>query len=262
MIGVYPRRSRHRRGSSSVSYRTRTTPRAGRGRRPTTRGAADATGVPDATETKADGDGVTNATNAVLDAASANAGVVPVAGAAGADAEADAEADASITGGDDSRSPNQPNAPVVGQAGGDRGGGVGAASAHRAPRRACCGEARVFARTSVCCGTSATARTSPRGAIAARRCVSSRATRRRKRPSRLFRTRPRLPAARSRTRTRRASPIAATELSVTKIPRGWMRSFRASSRMRARRRTAEEIKALRAAAYRTRGSGVREAQAV
>ena len=109
-------------------------------------GTADATGVPDATETKVDGDGVTNATNAVLDAASANAGVVPVAGAAGADAEADAEADASITGGDDSRSPNQPNAPVVGPGGGDRGGGVGAASAHRAPRRACCGEARVFAR--------------------------------------------------------------------------------------------------------------------
>ena len=79
-------------------------------------GTADATGVPDATGAKADGDGETNAV--LDDAASANAGVVPVAnGQTGAD-DADAEANASITEGDDSKAPNQPNTNnlVVGQA--------------------------------------------------------------------------------------------------------------------------------------------------
>ena len=225
-------------------------------------GTADATGVPDATETKADGDGVTNATNAVLDAASANAGVVPVAGAAGADAEADAEADASITGGDDSRSPNQPNAPVVGQA------EAIAAAALALRRLTAHPDARVAAKlVSLRAHERLLWHLSHSKDVATRRdCRETlRQLARDAAAKAAIQAVPDAPALASRAFANADAPSvsdrgdgALGDENTARLD-ALVPGLVAYS---ARRRTAEEIKATRAAAYRTRGSGVREAQAV
>ena len=225
-------------------------------------GTADATGVPDATETKADGDGVTNATNAVLDAASANAGVVPVAGAAGADAEADAERTRQSPEGDDSRSPNQPNAPVVGQA------EAIAAAALALRRLTAHPDARVAAKlVSLRAHERLLWHLSHSKDVATRRdCRETlRQLARGAAAKAAIQAVPDAPALASRAFANADAPSvsdrgdgALGDENTARLD-ALVPGLVAYS---ARRRTAEEIKATRAAAYRTRGSGVREAQAV
>ena len=223
-------------------------------------GTADATGVPDATETKADGDGVTNATNAVLDAASANAGVVPVANAAGAE-DADAEAGASITEGDDSKAPNQPNNLVVGQA------EAIAAAATALRRLTAHPDARAAAKL-----VSLRAHERLLWHLAHSKDV---ATRRDCRET--LRQLARDAAAKAAIQAVPDAPALASRAfenadAAAVSERGDVRGDENTARLdalvpglvaaSARRRPAEEIRAKRAAEYRARGTGVRKAQAV
>jgi hypothetical protein len=220
-------------------------------------GTADATGVPDATSAKADGDGETNA---VLDAASANAGVVPVANAAGAE-DADAEAGASITEGDDSKAPNQPNNLVVGQA------EAIAAAATALRRLTAHPDARAAAKL-----VSLRAHERLLWHLAHSKDV---ATRRDCRET--LRQLARDAAAKAAIQAVPDAPALASRAfenadAAAVSERGDVRGDENAARLdalvpglvaaSARRRPAEEIRAKRAAEYRARGTGVREAQAV